>query len=209
MSFWRIFVIFFISYSTVLFLFIKIEIDGNSMLPTIEDKSFVFAKKNYPFLSKVNRGDIISFSVEGEDTDFIKRVLGMPGDTVLLKNGQLIINNKAIPKVGTSEMNEFTETLNNGKSYNVLDTEVSDMYDNTKKYLVPAKHYFVLGDNRDNSNDSRSIGFVHYKDIKEKIISETEFIYYLKYLFFWLIKFNSFKIKPTKNKPKEKNLLKG
>ena len=184
MNFWRIFVIFFISYSTILFLFVKIEIDGTSMLPTIQDKSFVFAKKNYPFLSKVNRGDIISFSVKEDETDYIKRVIGMPGDTVQLQNGQLIINNETIPKVSASEMNEFTETLNNGQSYNVLDTEDSDEYDNTKKYLVPAKHYFVLGDNRDISRDSRSLGFVHQKDIQEKIIDKTEFLYYLKYLFF-------------------------
>ena len=71
MGFWRVFVIFFVSYSTILFLFIKIEVDGISMLPTIQDKSFVFAKKNYPFLSKVNRGDIISFSVKEDETDYI------------------------------------------------------------------------------------------------------------------------------------------
>ena len=184
MSFWRVFVIFFISYSTILFLFIKIEVDGISMLPTIQDKSWVFAKKNYSLLSEIKRGDIISFGVEGEDTDFIKRVIGIPGDTVQLKNGKLIISNNVIPKISTSEMNEFTETLENGKSYNVLDTEDSGDYDNTKKYLVPEKHYFVLGDNRDNSNDSRNIGFIRHKDIKEKIIPETEFMHYLNYLFF-------------------------
>ena len=168
MSFWRVFVIFFISYSTMLFLFVKIEIDGTSMLPTIQDKSFVFAKKNYPFLSKVNRGDIISFSVKEDETDYIKRVIGMPGDTVQLQNGQLIINNETIPKVSASEMNEFTETLNNGQSYNVLDTEDSDEYDNTKKYLVPAKHYFVLGDNRDISRDSRYFRFCSPKRYSRK-----------------------------------------
>ena len=188
MSFWRFFVIsfivFFIGYSTILFLFFEIEIDGISMLPTLQDESFVLSKKNYPFLSEVKRGDIISFSVEGEDANYIKRAVGLPGDTVQIKNGKLIINNDVIPKISASEMNEFTETLNNGKSYNVLDTEDSEDYDNTKKYLVPEKHYFVLGDNRDDSIDSRDIGFIHHKDVVSKMIPETEFLYYLKYLVF-------------------------
>ena len=90
MSFWRLFVIFFVSYSTILFLFIELEIDGISMVPTLQDESFVLAKKNYPFLSEVKRGDIISFSVEGEDANFIKRAVGLSGDTVELKNGKFI-----------------------------------------------------------------------------------------------------------------------
>ena len=153
------------------------------MLPTIQDESRVFAKKNYFFLSKLNRGDIVSFNVNGEDTNYIKRIIGMPSDTVQLKNGQLIINNNQVPKVSASNMNEFIETLSNGKSYNVLDTEVSYENDDIEKYIVPEKYYFVLGDNRDVSRDSRSIGFIHHKDIQEKIILETEFIYYLRYLF--------------------------
>ena len=156
MSFWRVFVIFFVSYSTILFLFIKIEVDGISMLPTIQDKSFVFAKKYYPFLSKVNRGDIISFSVKEDETDYIKRVIGIPGDTVQLQNGQLIINNETIPKVSASEMNEFTETLNNGQSYNVgIDGgnyQVKQLAEVAAK-VVPGCELIFTGEQ---SNDPRS-----------------------------------------------------
>ena len=80
-------------------------------------------------------------------------------------------------------MNEFIENLSNNVSYKILDKEDTYEYDNTERYVVPEGHYFVLGDNRDNSRDSRDLGFIAYKDIKEIMLPETNIIYSVSFLF--------------------------
>ncbi len=184
MNFFWTFIVVFLGYSIICFLFPKILIEGESMLPNIQNESIVFGKNNYVFYSKVKRGDIISFNIDGEEDRYIKRVVGLPGNTIQITDGKLILNKKVIEKKISPEMNEFTETFTNGVSYKVLDTGDSGVYDNTVEYLVPEGHYFVLGDNRDDSNDSRDLSFIPYKNIEEIILPETNFIYKVSFLFF-------------------------
>ncbi|MGD0189181.1 MAG: signal peptidase I [Rhizomicrobium sp.] len=138
-----------------------------------------------------HRGDVVVFRFPPDPSvDFIKRVIGLPGDTVQMINGQLWLNGKAIPKVrvadyvetdefgGESHVKRYRETLPSGKSYYVLDRMESGPGDNTQLYTVPAGHYFMMGDNRDNSADSRrevgSVGFVP----AENLVGKAEFIFF-------------------------------
>ena len=127
---------------------------------------------------KPKRGDVAVFRLpRNTDTDYIKRVIGIPGDEVQMVNGQVFLNGKPIPKTYVDEVNyttqggvpvvarRYREQLPNGKSYHVLDLGEGSL-DNTGVFTVPEGHYFMLGDNRDNSVDSRvqsgagRVGFV-------------------------------------------------
>ena len=126
---------------------------------------------------------MVVFKYPGDNkTDYIKRVIGLPGDTVQVKDGLLYINHQNAPrqKVGRYVISEYTpfpqefveyiETLPNGKQHRIL--EYSDdvmIVDNTPEFTVPEGHYFMMGDNRDNSNDSRKdIGMVPLENIEGK-----------------------------------------
>jgi signal peptidase I len=132
------------------------------------------------------RGDIIVFKMPNPESaeymqDFIKRVVGLPGDRIQMLDGVLYINDKPVPKVRAGnyygadqygivrDIPRFRETLPNGKSYYVLDAMQNSNEDNTQVFVVPAGHYFMMGDNRDNSDDSRmSVGFVPAEDLVGK-----------------------------------------
>ena len=130
--------------------------------------------------SQPERGDIVVFKYPPDNkTDYIKRVIGLPGDRIQMKEGMLYINGKPVPKVRaddyletdeyghTAHVPRFKETLPNGVSYYVLDRYPDSGYDTTPVYLVPAGHYFMMGDNRDNSDDSRGhVGMVPFENLE-------------------------------------------
>jgi signal peptidase I len=120
------------------------------------------------FGSQPKRGDVAVFRLPWDDSiDYIKRVIGLPGDRIEMIDGLLHINGVAVKRERAqdyidSEMGQYPtrvrrwrETLPNGVSYETLDRIENSPYDNTAPYLVPPGHFFMMGDNRDNSNDSR------------------------------------------------------
>lgn len=129
------------------------------------------------------RGDVIVFRLpRSPSIDYIKRLIGLPGDTVQMKGGVLFLNGKAVPKERVEDFVEhnpanekqvryvpkYRETLPSGRSYYVLDEREGYEVDDTQVFTVPAGHYFFMGDNRDNSIDSRygdDVGFVPHQNL--------------------------------------------
>lgn len=206
------------------FIFAPFSIPSESMLPRLMNGDYLLAAKwpygfssyslpfNAPlipgriFAGQPERGDTVIFKHPVDETDYIKRVIGVPGDTVAMENGQLILNGEPVlreamddfeillsPNTGCAWGGEetrngagepvcrytrFRETLPGGRSYEVLDfgTTPSDDYPAT---IVPEGHMFVMGDNRDNSRDSRfeartgdAVGIVP----QEKLVGEATII---------------------------------
>jgi signal peptidase I len=128
-------------------------------------------------------GDIVIFRLPTDtSTSFAKRVVGLPGDRIRMKEGQLYINDHPVPRDRVSDLSgvdacggdpsrpvrRWRERLPNGVTYETLDCIDGGFYDNTREYMVPAGHYFMMGDNRDNSTDSRvltAIGYVPFENL--------------------------------------------
>lgn len=120
------------------------------------------------------RGAVAVFRNEITNEDYIKRVIGMPGDRVQMKQGRLFINDTMVERqqIGTAEDTDsymttvpvtvYTETLPNGVSHTIQEISDDESLDNTAEYVVPAGHYFMMGDNRDRSADSRVLSQVGY-----------------------------------------------
>jgi signal peptidase I len=160
------------------FFFQPFNIPSSSMYPTLRVGDYLFVSK----LSYGYGKHSFNFSFCWGDKPWIsccdfKRVIGLPGDRIQMKEGVLYINDVAVKKeriedyvdptheageqFAQSLVPQFRETLPNGVSYTVLDFMDSGFPDNSDVFLVPANHYFMMGDNRDNSSDSRlSVGFV-------------------------------------------------
>lgn len=181
------------------FLYEPFNIPSSSMKPTLEIGDYLFvykpaygySKHSFPFgLAPFEdrimaegkfpeRGDVVVFFNEKTNQDYIKRVIGLPGDRVQVTEGELYLNRKKVPReiVGLKKireggvdqvLTEYTQTLPEGAMFSIYEQSDRHQLDNTEEFLVPEGHYFMMGDNRDNSQDSRvtqAVGFVPYKNL--------------------------------------------
>ena len=182
-------------------------IPSSSMEPTllIGDRIFVskftygYSRHSFPFspnifnnrlfYQKPKQGDLVVFKLPSDNrTDYIKRLIGLPGDTIQFINGNLYINKQKIKREPTIinekircgsfllETNNFIETLPNGVSH-YASYKKRGTLQNTKKFKVPKGHFFLLGDNRDCSRDSRYLDSVGY--VKElNLVGEAKLIFF-------------------------------
>jgi signal peptidase I len=191
------------------FLFQPFNIPSGSLIPTllVGDYLFVskytygYSKHSAPFSpdlfegriwsAEPKRGDIAVFKLPKDNsTDYIKRVVGLPGDRIQMIDGLLHINNQPVQRQRiddyettdawgrTSRVPRYRETLPGGVSHVIIERDGDRGYwDNTRVYTVPVGHYFMMGDNRDNSTDSRdlnSVGPVPF----ENFVGRAEIIFF-------------------------------
>ena len=209
------------------FFFQPFYIPSSSMEPTllIGDRIFVskytygFSKHSFPFspnlfnkrifYKKPELGDQVVFKTPADNrTDYIKRLIGLPGDKIQFIEGDIFINNKKIirKKIETNnlvrcgkisfEVNLYEEILPNGKTYIAAYNKAGTLQ-NTKLFKVPENHFFFLGDNRDCSKDSRfsNVGYVNFVNLvgKAQIIFFSNDTVKGSLLKFWNLK-NSFRV---------------
>jgi len=200
-------------YALVIAIFIRsiffqpFYIPSSSMEPSllVGDRLFVskytygYSKHSFPFspnffngrilFNKPKRGDVVVFKTPADNrTDYIKRLIGVPGDTIQFINGDIYLNNNQILKTKIkNKMNVhcgnliingilYSEKLPNGKIYNSV-YDSNNSYQNSDEFIVPDEHYFFLGDNRDCSKDSRflgSVGYVH----KDNLVGKARIIFF-------------------------------
>lgn len=145
----------------------------NSMRPTMnEGDYFLISKRAYNF-AKPQLGDVIVFTIPRWNLQSVGRVVGLPGHRIQMIESSLTINGEYIVRVGAGLDPEYSETLPNGAKYTVRAPSRPRNDSWTPQYLVPEGHYFVLGDNRDHSVDSRDmehVGFIATEDVVGKVM---------------------------------------
>ena len=180
------------------FFYEPFNIPSGSMKPTLLVGDYLFVSKQSYGLSRFSfpfgiapiegrlwekdpkRGDIVVFKLPSDTgVDYIKRVVGLPGETIQVRYGRLYINGQEVPRDhqgirqvedelrGPVRMEEYRETLPGGVVHTIYEEGDNQPLDNTEVYVVPEGHYFMMGDNRDNSRDSRvmdEVGFVPFEN---------------------------------------------
>ena len=168
----------------------------SSMSPTLPKNSYVFTSI-FPYWSgDPQRGDIITFSLKGQI--YIERIIGLPGDHIQMRQGRVILNGRELAqkqlanwrqidpgksrtqkKLVYRAIRQYEEVLPSGKSHRIIDIRKNAALDDSPVYNVPADHYFVLGDNRDNSLDSRilsPVGYIPRQNIRGKFWTRSSFL---------------------------------
>ena len=182
-------------------------IPSSSMEPNllVGDRLFVtkysygYSKHSFPFspnifsgrilFSKPEIGDVVVFKTPADNrTDYIKRLIGLPGDVIQFIDGELYINNNQILKTATNsnidvfcgndkiKVKFFIEKLPNGRTHKTT-YRIKHSFKNSDKFTVPENHYFFLGDNRDCSKDSRflsEVGYVH----QDNLVGKAQFLFF-------------------------------
>lgn len=182
------------------------HIPSSSMKPTLLIGDYIFVAKysygysrySFPFgfnffegriwKTQPQRGDVAVFRLPTEPSvNYVKRIIGLPGDRVQMQNGKLYINDEEVKKIADGifydedsnlklEIKKFLETFSTGKVISTLD-QTETPQDNTGIYEVPQGHYFMMGDNRDNSQDSRFLSHVGYVP-EENLVGRATIIFF-------------------------------
>lgn len=139
------------------FLFEPVLVDGQSMMPTLEDGERIIVNKIGYSLGEPERFDIVVFHAS-EEEDYVKRIIGLPGDHIAYENDELLIN-------GEAQEEPYLAALKEQKSDGSLTRDFT-LEELLAIEEIPEGHVFVMGDNRENSTDSRMIGLVPVEEIK-------------------------------------------